>query len=414
MEGVSSVRVVMVLGFAVGVGVFAFMRPHVSSAPFGYDEADYAYAASHGVLANALDEPSIGLVTFVREGLGRSTDDRSTFIRRSGDLPFYRHYHGPLFVYGIAGRDERGARLFSAACVALAVAIVAAFAGAPAAALAAAAVVFGPLLVETGLLAQPHALYVAVVALTLGALGRFLATGVRAWWLLAAGAAGIGVATVDYGCLLVVTLAVCALPRTDRKARLVEALVVIVGTVVAVWPGSLLRLSIIQNWLVHAYFALVLPHTYGDTPIWQTWVARLLVAPALLVGLWALVTRGRLVEARPAAVYAALILLANARNHSTNATYVASLLPALGLLVGTMPWRWPLAGGLALLTLVATWRALPDTLAVAATFHGHQETLATVMASPPRTDGCRHVPWRLVPAVSYYSGGCAVRFNTSP
>jgi hypothetical protein len=407
-------RVVIALSLAVGVGVFAFMRPHVSDAPFGYDEADYAYAASHGVLANALDEPSIGLVAFVREGLRLSQDDRSRFIRRSGDLPFYRHYHGPLFVYGITGRDERGARLFSAACAALAVAIVAVFAGAPAAALAAAAVVFGPLLVETGLLAQPHALYVAVVALALGALGRFLVSGVRGWWLLAAGATGIGLATLEYGCLLVVTLAVCVLPSPNRKARLTEAALVIAATVVTVWPASLLRLTIVQNWLVYAYVALVTPHIYGDTPIWRTWLARLLVAPALLVGFWALVARGRLVAARPAAVYAVLILLANAGNHSPNATYVASLLPALGLLVGTMRWRWPLAGGLALLTLVTTWRALPDTLAIAATFHGHEDTLATVMASPPPTDGCRHVPWRLVPAVSYYSGGCAVRFSTSP
>ena len=68
------------------------------SEPYGYDEADYMYAASLGFAANWSDTPSIPIADFVRAGLHR--DGRQALserIRSGNDVLFYRHFHGPLF-----------------------------------------------------------------------------------------------------------------------------------------------------------------------------------------------------------------------------------------------------------------------------------------------------------------------------
>src|SRR5438309_1245059 len=92
-----------------------------SRAPFAYDEADYMYAGTRGFAANYLDQPSQSLVEFVRKGLELSRDKgqrvgMSEYIRSTGDITFYRHFHGPIYAYWLAAcqaagiRGERGYR----------------------------------------------------------------------------------------------------------------------------------------------------------------------------------------------------------------------------------------------------------------------------------------------------------------
>ena len=76
----------------------------VSNNRYGYDEADYMYAASQGLYANYIDKNTLPLAQFLRIGLskGFQRENRtslSEFIRASGDIAFYRHYHGPLSLY---------------------------------------------------------------------------------------------------------------------------------------------------------------------------------------------------------------------------------------------------------------------------------------------------------------------------
>jgi hypothetical protein len=74
--------------------------------PFEYEEADYAFDAHLGGAANYTDSPTLPLINFIRQGLerGRSADARSGLsesIRSSNDVIFYRHWHGPLYFYGL-------------------------------------------------------------------------------------------------------------------------------------------------------------------------------------------------------------------------------------------------------------------------------------------------------------------------
>src|SRR5690348_9525661 len=72
--------------------------------PFSYDEADYMYAGTRGIAANYLDSPSLSLFEFLRKGRELSANpgqgrSMSEYVRASGDITFYRHYHGPMYAY---------------------------------------------------------------------------------------------------------------------------------------------------------------------------------------------------------------------------------------------------------------------------------------------------------------------------
>src|SRR5512132_869629 len=81
--------------------------PLASSQPYAYDEADYMWAGKQGFLANYTDRNGLSFPEFVRKGLElyRNPSLRpaySQFIRESGDIGLYRHYHGPVYAYWLA------------------------------------------------------------------------------------------------------------------------------------------------------------------------------------------------------------------------------------------------------------------------------------------------------------------------
>lgn len=108
----------------MSVVVIAFWRT-ASPRPFFYDEADYMYAGTRGFLDNYLDRPSLSLPEFIRKGreLARDRSERanmSQYVRASGDITFYRHYHGPMYAYWIAlcqmGASGKPAPIVPAVC----------------------------------------------------------------------------------------------------------------------------------------------------------------------------------------------------------------------------------------------------------------------------------------------------------
>lgn len=412
----------------LGVASLASLAPLVSRAPFGYDESDYAYAASRGFTENALDSTAVPLVDFVRRGLSGSHRERSDYIRGSGDITFYRRYHGPLFIYGIAvartlsGFDERVTRLVAVVGLAAAVGLVTWGAsallggGVPGLLGGLCAGLFvgtSPLVVETALTAHPHALYAAIVAATLVGAGMFVRTGHLGWWRAAAVGVGLAFATVEYAVVLAGALILTALPYPQRR-RLVGELVALTGlTVITVWPGALLQLTLARNYLVYGYYVLMRAGAYGDTPLWQTWAGRIVESPVLLLGLGAFAA-GPFVMRRdpsvrvawPAWLYVALFCLANARNRSPHAEYVASLLPALGIVLAVLLFRTMSAPRLATLVVVgivgtaSALRAVPRVLTFVATMHGDASVLALAKAQADAP--CLRVPQAFVPALHFY------------
>jgi len=97
------VRHILAILILLAVLLFS-MAGNVAPDPYIYDEADYMYAASLGFDANYTDTPTLRIADFVRTGLARGRDPGqqqalSEQIRASNDAVFYRHWHGPLYLY---------------------------------------------------------------------------------------------------------------------------------------------------------------------------------------------------------------------------------------------------------------------------------------------------------------------------
>ncbi len=112
---------------------WSWWRYQIDPSPYGYDEADYMFAASRGFLANWSDSPSLSLPEFVHIGLSRGADasqrgDLSVMLRDSGDMDGYRHWHGPLYYYGLAlapaDAGEHTVRVLSLAAPLLGLAVI--------------------------------------------------------------------------------------------------------------------------------------------------------------------------------------------------------------------------------------------------------------------------------------------------
>ncbi len=128
------IRDIVVLIALVAVAIFTYNH-FVSGDCYGYDEADYMYAASKGLWVNYVDAGTIPITTFIEMGrrYGMEKQKRTTlaeFIRSSDDVSFYRHYHGPLYHYGLIltralfGARERTVRWYSLAILVVSVAVM--------------------------------------------------------------------------------------------------------------------------------------------------------------------------------------------------------------------------------------------------------------------------------------------------
>ena len=351
------------LALAVVAGL---LFPRIASRDaYDYDEADYLGAVSKGFLANYTDRDAISLATFAKLGLGRGFEKTqrtslSQYIRESGELPFYRHYHGPLYFYylipfrALLGDNEFAMRAASFAFLPLAaiLAYLTVLSLRPRGsrlgpALAAAMVVLGPSNLGTAAQITPHSLYVFTCLLGLLAIARLIEDPTPGRFYCSVLVLSLNFMVIEYALLLLLTLATAMfvtrrhvfLPPDRRigARRLAAAALLFAGTVFAVWPGAWIKLTLVRNYVFFAYFAIVRGGEYGKGPFWQSWLQRAAESPieyaVIVAGLLLLLPRARRRAAvLPYLVYAGLIFLCTVRNTSSSPTYVSSLLPPLHVL----------------------------------------------------------------------------------
>lgn len=248
---------------------------------FYYDEADYMYAGTRGFADNYLDRPSLSTIEFVRDGLQLARDrsqgsSASKFIRSSGDITFYRHYHGPIYAYWIAlwhalgfhnEADYRASGLLIHALVTVLIFAFfrIAFPEYPPAAAFAAAVTF--LLNRTALVAATsitqHVMFGLAAALTLFPLALFCRTGRSGYWYATAAALAIAFASVETSFILVMAV-IFALGLKGLATGWKPALrlfwrgtLVFLLTMLVVWPKGVLALGGLKGYLYLAYIAVV-------------------------------------------------------------------------------------------------------------------------------------------------------------
>jgi hypothetical protein len=351
----SGTRHVLVFGSLLAL-FFLLITRNVSPEPYGYDEADYMYAASLGYAANWTDTPSISIADFLGAGLSRGRDNPKALserIRGSHDVLFYRHFHGPLYHYFLIplsrlGLSERGVRVIMLAIPAASLAVI--YFGclwlAPRRSARLAALLVAMLFLTSHSVVwstelAPHQLFALCSLACLVLLAKAIATGRRAYWYACIIVSALAFCTLEVAFVLILTVSVCAfVERAAFGADLrfvVKSLALFVATVLAVWPAAILRLSCLKAYAVMAYLALMRESPWGHVGFIETWRARILESPLE----WALIAiallgafRNRRPRFYPVGLFVVLMLLATLRVFTSTPRYALTFMPALDLFAG--------------------------------------------------------------------------------
>jgi hypothetical protein len=319
------------------------MIRRVAPDPYVYDEADYMYAASLGFAPNYTDTPTLPIADFVRTGFAQGRDASqhqalSEQIRASNDVVFYRHWHGPLYLYALIpvtrlGLDEQRTRAAMLAIPALTLAAI--YFGClwltPGLSGIRTALVSTLLFLSSGAVTgstelAPHHLFALLSICFLLLLAKFVATDLHIYWYLAVVAAGLAFCTLEIAFVFILTL------LTVRRRELIRSLAIFTATVLVVWPAAIYKLSFVKGYLFMAYLALFRHSPWGQVGFMETWRARIVDSPLEWIALLASLViyfRMRRKSGSTLLIYAVLMVLATARVLSTTARYSLLFMPAL-------------------------------------------------------------------------------------
>jgi hypothetical protein len=427
---------ILVVALAIVVSLFWNTAP---SRPFFYDEADYMYAGTRGLLDNYLDRPSLSLVEFVRKGLELAHDknhrsDMSRYVRSTGDITFYRHYHGPVYALWIALVHAAGVHneatyrasgliLHTITTLLIFWCFRSLFPEYSVFAAGAAALTF--LMNRTALVSSTtvtqHVMFTLVGAVTLFLIAQFFRTGERVWWYAGAATLGIAFATVESSFILVATiilLLAMRAPQIGWKAAwqlFLRGIAAFIAAVLIVWPKGVLQLGALKGYLYLAYMALSRKTFTPIGPV-QLWFFKLTAYPeefvipiaALLASIifWKKLANRQAIL--PFVVYSWMFIVATIFITLPYTYYHASLLMSLAVVVGAMfgeLWRRPiLARVSASLVLLAslvfmTVRYYGETTEVRSDQDPRRNLLAYLGTHQTKNT---YVPFILVPTLHFY------------
>lgn len=352
----SRAREQAVFGILVTLFLLLITR-NVSSEPYGYDEADYMYAASLGFAANWTDALSIPISDFGRAGFhSHGRQSLSERIRTGNDVLFYRHFHGPLFQYLLIpasrlGLSEHGVRtaLLAIPCAGLAVVYFGCLwlvsgAAASLTALIAAMLLMTSYSVVWSTELAPHQLFALCSLACLILLAKAIVTRRRGYWYASIFASGLAFCTLEVAFVLILTIAISGWVERNRwqpDGRFVaQSVGTFVATVLVIWPAAILQLSFLKAYAVIAYLALIRMAPWGHAGLIDTWRARIfdsLLEWALIVLALLMRFRSRTIEGPrlyPVGLFVVMMLFATLRVLTSTPRYSLTFLPELDLLAG--------------------------------------------------------------------------------
>jgi hypothetical protein len=417
---------------------FGMSRGKVNHVPYGYDEADYMFAAGLGIADNWLDSGSMSIKDFVSVGRKRGSDSGqqaglSALARGGTDPVVYRHWHGPLYFFWLTAIDKPGLNehdtrasflifpLLTVCAIYLGtLRLFEGFEGQIAAILASALFLWSPIELESSEIA-PHLMFVLWYICALLLLARVALSGSRRGFYAATVLAGLGFCTLEIDFVLILVLIAVlwwkrALLRTDLKL-IRNSILLFLATVLLVWPPAIFKLSFAKAYMVMAYLALFRKGAWGDVTFSQAWIRRfemtpveLILAVAGLVLLFAVMSRRGRTAAMPFLLFGFLMFLANLRVYSVIARYMTPFLPAFDVIAG-----WALAsaflrlkkpaavyGAVGITALLLLWN-LEQRLA-SIDRAPHPEAFATLNAIRAQglADKAVFVPRDEIPTMHYY------------
>jgi len=427
---------------AVVASICASFAATTSPAPFGYDEADYMYAGTRGFAANFLDRNSQSFPAFVEKGLELAHDagrrsSLSEYVRASGDISFYRHYHGPVYAYwislwqslgvrGEAGFRSTGLVLHAIGSLAIFWLFLGVFPELPPASAFVAGAVFAAnrtAIVAATFITQ-HVVFAFFCCLALFAAAAFLRNQQPRYWYAAAALLAAAFASVEIAVVLIGAVVLAILFFEWNKGwrwlagLLGRGALVFLATLLVIWPKGLLELNALKGYLYLAYMALYRKTFSPISPI-ELWGFKLRTYPLefVLLGLAlavCLLGFRRLTNRRvtaPFLVYALAFLAVTLVITAPFTYYHASLTMALavltGIAFGEITKRIPRVGMAALLVVVLGSLAALDASyyretvrARSASGNGTAEVLSYLRAHQSAQK--IFVPYTMVPPLHFY------------
>ncbi len=347
-------------GSALLVVFFLLSRPQIFTWPYYYDEADYMYAVSLGLRANYADTPAQTLAGYIKQGFASGKDPAqraslSARVRASNDVNFYRHWHGPVYFYWLMALAPAHLNEYATRGLSWVFPVLTGLAlylgslwllpvgeGFPAAILSSAFYLWSYATILSNEVA-PHALFVLCYIAALVLLMKWRETDAPQYWYAAVIAAGFAFCTLEVAFVLIFVMLVCVAMAWKRTGWrfLGKSILVFLGTVLALWPAGLLKLTFLKAYLFMAYLAVFRKSPWGNVTFAETWRLRFGHSPwewillAVALALYAIV---RTPELRrrvfPVALYAGLMLLVLLRVNTDTPRYMLPFLPALHLLAG--------------------------------------------------------------------------------
>jgi Dolichyl-phosphate-mannose-protein mannosyltransferase len=334
---------------------------------FGYDEAEHMFAVSKGLYANYIDENSLSLFTFLKMGLEQGfqrqqSSSLSEFIRTREDITFYRHFHGPLYFYGLiipryfVGDDEYTARWTS--LLFLILSIIAVYIGClallqenarVAAVIASALLMCSPSNITTAAQISAHGMYTLMAIITLCLMAKLLQTNDLRYWYCTIIAMALSFAVMEYAPLLLITFIICMFIQRGKlfinwtaqnhKQLFALSVILFIGVIFVVWPGAWLKLTLVKNYMFFTYLIFAREGEFGTRTAWEVWSQRFVKSPfeyILIIPLFliALIHIKRHIFYLPFLLYSILMIIITFRNTSPFPTYISSLLPSLYILSG--------------------------------------------------------------------------------
>jgi len=356
------------------VAFFWFFRGVVPADRFYYDEADYMFASSQGFRANYVDEQVIPFGQFVQKGFSEGMHEEhrgslSEFIRKSEDVSFYRHFHGPLYFYWLTVirqfTDQERVVRWATLIFIVGTAVVVFFGSTffmgvhywPACSVIFTLTLFSPTLINSGIQITPHNLFVLVSLLNLVMLVKFLSTNNTFYWFLSVIFLGLCLVTIEYALVNLAVMAFCLVWQRQtlfngwKKQQLLFFLVRSFGlwllVTLVLWPGGIFKLTILKNYLFHFYYATI--REYSSNSFLHLWWTRFRESPLeisfiaiFLTYYWSRFFSKRQVNLHllPLVIYSTVIFLYTIKNRSLNQTYIASMLPPLFMVAGITFAGW--------------------------------------------------------------------------
>jgi hypothetical protein len=335
-----------------------------SNEPFSYDEADYMYAGTQGFWANYSDRNAMPLVEFVQKGIELARDksqrvSMSQYVRSTGDISFYRHYHGPLYAYWIALCQWLGAQselsyrasgliLHALGSIAIFWLFLWVFPELPVAAAFVAALMFAMnrTAIFTATMITQHVVFEFLAILALFFAARYFQTKEARWWYATAAAAGAAFAAVEISVVLAAgILAVLVIFHWKEwnilRQRFLRGLAVFTISVLVFWPKGVLELNAVKGYVYLGYMALS-RRTFSPIGPAQLWGVRFtnypfeFLVPLVVLGTIILCFRkfGSRSAIAPFLIYALVFLATTMKVTLPYTHYNGSLLASTSVLTG--------------------------------------------------------------------------------